>query len=107
MVRLEHQNDEISWGPIQRLSVFALLSIPYLCLVRRFWFITDDAFISFRFSRNLALGHGLRYNLGEHVPVEGYSNFLWVVIGAGFEFLHLDLTLFMPLLSTLCGLSSL
>ncbi len=41
--------------------------------------MTDDAFISFRYARNLSHGHGLTFNPGgEHV--EGYSNFLWVLI---------------------------
>ncbi len=38
----------------------------------------DDAFISFRYARNLAEGHGLVFNPGERV--EGYTNFLWTVI---------------------------
>ena len=41
------------------------------------WFICDDAFISFRYVRNLLEGQGLVYNPGEYV--EGYSNFLWVL----------------------------
>ena len=41
------------------------------------WFLTDDAFISFRYTRNLLEGHGLVYNVGERV--EGYSNFLWTL----------------------------
>ena len=41
------------------------------------WFFTDDAFISFRYARNLLEGHGLVFNPGEYV--EGYSNFLWVL----------------------------
>ncbi len=41
------------------------------------WFLTDDAFISFRYVRNLLEGHGLVFNPGERV--EGYSNFLWVL----------------------------
>ena len=40
-------------------------------------FIQDDAFISFRYARSLAAGHGLIWNLGERV--EGYTNFLWTV----------------------------
>jgi arabinofuranosyltransferase len=86
-----------------RLDVFALLVLPYLALVGRFWGVVDDAFISFRYARNFALGHGLRYNLGEHVPVEGYSNFLWVLISAVFELFHMDVTFWAPLLSVLCG----
>ena len=41
----------------------------------------DDSYIFFRFSENLAQGHGLAWNPGQ-VPVEGYTNFMWVVIGA-------------------------
>ena len=41
------------------------------------WFLTDDAFISFRYVRNLLNGHGLVFNVGERV--EGYSNFIWVL----------------------------
>ncbi|MDQ1519071.1 MAG: hypothetical protein QOI55_144 [Actinomycetota bacterium] len=36
----------------------------------------DDAMISMRYARNLAHGHGLVWNPGEH-PVEGITNPLW------------------------------
>jgi uncharacterized membrane protein YhaH (DUF805 family) len=42
--------------------------------------LQDDAFISLRYARNLADGHGLVYNPGERV--EGYTNFLWTVTSA-------------------------
>ena len=45
------------------------------------WWLTDDAFISFRYARNLLDGHGLVFNPGEHV--EGYTNFLWTLELAG------------------------
>ncbi|MEX2582154.1 MAG: hypothetical protein WD766_02710 [Gemmatimonadota bacterium] len=38
----------------------------------------DDAMISMRYARNLAEGHGLRWNIGEP-PVEGFTNFLWTL----------------------------
>jgi len=41
-------------------------------------FVTDDAFISFVFSRNLAEHGQLVFNLGD--PVEGYTNFLWTFV---------------------------
>jgi hypothetical protein len=44
------------------------------------WFM-DDAFISFRYARNLVQGIGLTFNPGE--VVEGYTNFLWTMIIAG------------------------
>jgi arabinofuranosyltransferase len=40
--------------------------------------LTDDAYISMRYARHLADGHGLVWNIGE-APVEGFTNFLWVV----------------------------
>ncbi len=81
----------------------AAIAIGYAFLVHRFWFVCDDAYISFRFARNLARGHGLRYNLGDHTPVEGYSNFLWTVIAAGFEWLGTAPAATMPWLSVACG----
>jgi arabinofuranosyltransferase len=47
-------------------------------------FLTDDAFISFRYARNFAHGHGLVFNPGFE-RVEGYSNFLWVVVLGGLD----------------------
>ncbi len=38
----------------------------------------DDAFISYRYARNLFQGHGLVFNEGERV--EGYSNFLYLLL---------------------------
>ncbi len=54
-------------------------------------FIVDDAFITFRYVRQVVEGNGFVYNLGERV--EGYSNFLWLVLLVPFARLGLDLTL--------------
>ncbi len=40
--------------------------------------INDDAFITFRYSRFLAMGRGPYFNVGEHV--EGYTNFLLMLL---------------------------
>jgi hypothetical protein len=42
--------------------------------------VCDDAFISFRYAKNFADGHGLVFNVGERV--EGYTNFLWTLLTA-------------------------
>src|SRR5512147_2781464 len=55
--------------------IAAAVLVPH---ARLFDFVTDDAYISFRYARNLALSGELVYNLGERV--EGYTNFLWTVI---------------------------
>jgi len=41
-------------------------------------FIVDDAYITMRYSRHLAEGYGPVYNIGERI--EGYTNFLWMLI---------------------------
>jgi len=75
----------------------------FLLLVWKLDFLCDDSFISFRYSKNFAAGHGLRYNLGFDQPVEGYSNFLWVAWLSIFEWLGWDITLWSRLSSTACG----
>ena len=64
-----------------RAARAVLPHLPWLALLGWLasvsWFLTDDAFISFRYVRNLLEGHGLVFNPGEHV--EGYTNFLWVL----------------------------
>jgi len=72
-------------------------------LSTRFAFVCDDAFISFRYARNLARGAGLRFNLGEHVPVEGFSNLGWVLYAALFEGLLLRPEFWLPLTSAVLG----
>ncbi len=42
----------------------------------------DDAYISYRYGKNMMDGKGLIYNQGEYV--EGYTNFLWTVITSPF-----------------------
>ena len=45
----------------------------------RYHFVTDDAFISFVYSRNFAEHGELVFNPGMD-PVEGYTNFLWTLL---------------------------
>ncbi len=64
----------------------------------------DDAYISFRYADHFARGAGLSYNPGEFV--EGYSNFLWVVLLAPFALFTDDLTLLSIVLGIGCTLGS-
>jgi arabinofuranosyltransferase len=50
----------------------------------------DDAYISFRYARNMLRGEGLVYNPGERV--EGYTNFLWILLLSSLGGPELDLT---------------
>jgi arabinofuranosyltransferase len=85
------------------LAAFSLALVPYVVLMKAFWWVDEDAFISFRYAYNLAQGDGLRFNVGEHVPVEGYSNFLWVLWSSLIEFLGGDVTFWVPLTSAIAG----
>lgn len=71
------------------MGVWIALMLCFAGLALHIWryaFLCDDAFISFRYARNLAQGYGLVFNPGFE-RVEGYSNFLWVLILAAGQFL--------------------
>ena len=53
----------------------------YAWQTNRHYFLGDDSYISFRYALHLAEGLGLVWNPGEWV--EGYTNFLWVILMAG------------------------
>jgi len=68
-------------GPFSRPEVVALVAVVLIAWAVQTFFLNytvDDAFISFRYSRNLAQGFGLVFNPGERV--EGYTNFLWTLL---------------------------
>ena len=66
----------------------------------KYAWVCDDAFISFRYARNLVEGHGLVFNAGEQV--EGYTNFLWTVMLAAGMSLSLDPVWLSIVLSITC-----
>jgi hypothetical protein len=67
--------------PVLALVLLALAAGGLVAHMWRFKFVTDDAFISFVYARNLARHGELVFNLGERV--EGYTNFLWTLFLAG------------------------
>jgi hypothetical protein len=66
----------------------------------------DDAFISFRYARHLASGHGLVFNLNEP-GVEGYSSLAWVLLLAAGARLGLALPALSQGLGLLFGIGTL
>ena len=82
-----------------------LAVVVFVWQASRFWFYTiDDDFISYRYALHWAQGHGPVYNLGERV--EGYTNFLWVAILAGFIKLHADPVLASKIIGLLTGIGT-
>ena len=66
------------WLPIAALVLSVVVLAAHQGYLRP-WTL-DDAYITFRYSRNLAEGHGAVFNPGERV--EGYTSFLWMAIMA-------------------------
>jgi hypothetical protein len=56
----------------------------------RVFYLDDDAMITMRYARNLARGFGPVWNSGEQV--EGYTNFLWMLVMAGVHLVGLPET---------------
>ncbi len=68
----------LEWLFLSALLVAATASLIWGW--RLFWFLTDDAFISFRYVSNSLAGHGYVWNAPPFRPVEGYTSFLWVAL---------------------------
>ena len=93
-----------AWLPIAAFLAIGTVFVARTSLVTtdgRTFTLFDDAMVSMRFARNLAEGHGLVYNAGQH-PVEGYTNFLWTLWMAALHLLPVP-TRFVPLLVSLSG----
>ena len=84
---------------IHRVALVAVASV----LALQFWFVCDDAYITFRFARNWALGRGLVFNPGERPPVEVYSDFLWLLLAAAVERLRVAPAAVLPFVSAACS----
>lgn len=66
-----------------RVSLVVFLITASMLLVvgwKLLWFLTDDAYISFRYVSNSHLGHGYVWNPAPFRPVEGYTSFLWIAV---------------------------
>jgi arabinofuranosyltransferase len=83
------------------LLAIALLYCAFQVVAKR-GSVFDDAFITYRYAKNLAEGNGITWNAGE-APVEGYTNFLLVVVLAPVIRVGGDPQLFARILNLLAG----
>jgi arabinofuranosyltransferase len=67
------------WRDPATLATVAVLVLG-LVHAARWSFLCDDAYISFRYARNLADFGELAFNVAPLERVEGYTNFAWVVV---------------------------
>jgi len=82
--------------------IIAAATALFICNCFRYSFTQDDAFISFRYAANFLHGDGLVYNTG--VRVEGYTNFLWVMLLVLFKgVLRLDFVFTSRLVGLIAG----
>ncbi len=93
---LKHREGRGSDRRRLRWLLFAIAAAAFVGIefdqIRRIGdFRVDDAYITFSFSKNLALGRGPLY--AHDLKAEGYSNFLWMALVATVHRLGLDLYL--------------
>lgn len=84
----------------------ALICGLWLAFCARWAWISEDAFISFVFARNLVEGRGLVFNPGMDA-VDGYSNFLYVLCAAIVIALGLPPWVWVNVFSLAAGLATL
>jgi arabinofuranosyltransferase len=82
----------------------AAICILFLVLAIYHSFVCDDAFISFRYAKNIAQGLGPVFNPGERV--EGYTNFLWTLLLAAIFKAGGSLVLWSRILSIIFSLAT-
>ena len=100
-----------SWGahPTSGGGVgIAMLALAFLGFLAQVWQVQphlDDAYISYRYARNLAAGLGLVYNAGEYV--EGFTNLSWTLLVAGLLALGVPVKLAGHALGVMSGVATL
>ncbi|MDE3016118.1 MAG: hypothetical protein KGI29_04260 [Pseudomonadota bacterium] len=85
-----------AFGAIRKHSFATYVDALTALLALFSWYLSrgyyeDDAFISLRYARNLLDGSGMTWNPGERV--EGYTNFLFILLEAALGRLDMDLAL--------------
>ncbi len=98
--RIKYDAGSSTLGFAAVLVVAVILFV--ICAMIVMPFVPDDSYVTFRYAERLAEGNGLAFNSGD-APVEGYSNFLWVVIAAVAHKNGMNLPTAMPWIGVLFG----
>ncbi len=85
--------------------IFLMILAVFLAHCLSLNFTQDDAFISYRYVKNFTEGNGLVFNSGERV--EGYTNFLWVIILSVFARFGLNVIVVSKILGVASGCATL
>jgi hypothetical protein len=92
--------------PARVYLVLALLGAVFVLHALHLAYPREDGYITYRFGRNLAEGHGFVWNRGER-PIEGFTSLLWVLVAAAAIRLGLDVALVTQALGLLAALGTL
>jgi hypothetical protein len=98
------QKRTVRAGQILNLALLVAAGSVFVFQALSYRYISDDAFISFRYAQNWAMGYGPVYNVGE--TVEGYTNFLWMAILTIFYKAGFDIVLVAQVLGIALGLAT-
>jgi len=88
----------------KELIVLTILVVLFVLHSLLLDFTQDDAYISYRYVENFVNGHGLVYNIGERV--EGYTNFLWIMLLSIASVAGLPVITVSKVLGVACGAGS-
>jgi arabinofuranosyltransferase len=101
LIRFMNTSNKYFRSPAAPWAGVVLAMLVLLANASTYFLIMDDAYISFRFAENLSRGAGLVFNIGERV--EGYTNFLWILILSAFHKLGASTPLTAQILGTLAA----
>ncbi|MFH1198317.1 MAG: hypothetical protein V1720_21625 [bacterium] len=90
---------------VAKLIALSAIIVLYVVKCVDLNFVQDDAYTTFRYIKNFIEGNGLVFNTCEYV--EGYTNFLWIVILTPFYSANISIDLAAQILSISFGVLSL
>lgn len=93
------------WIEILILSIAVIIFLAHISYYRDFFI--DDACVSLRYAENLVETGSLRFNLSTDRPIEGYSNFLWIIATSIFFLLPIDQVIAVKILGLVLSLINL
>ncbi|RMG43700.1 MAG: hypothetical protein D6718_11540 [Acidobacteria bacterium] len=88
-------------------AALGLLAVAFLALAAGHRWYNDDAFITFRYARHIAQGHGFVWNVAGGRPVEGSSSLAWTLLNAAAIAGGLDPVVFSQAAGAAAGLAGL
>lgn len=98
-----HKHPRLEWQWLAWVLLGLALTF-FIWQASSFPFLQDDSYITYRYARNVVRGLGPVFNPGERV--EGYTNFIWMMLLAALGVLGVPFSTIIPLsqiLGVVCG----